>query len=183
MTKLEKGPEEEVRESMRRWWRREGFLKSKSPKVQGFQGPMVQGSQGPRYLKVSFKYELDCKKGPSCYVLNHLFYLVSTKTFPSLKLCSASIPYQILGANFGEFQLAFPLSPIWVAKWMKPSLLMEFSISWLTPPPLALNAFWWVAENIWKMTPPDPPSPPYIWKFPLCFLQILFESFPNTKDK
>ena len=33
-----------------------------SPKVQG-----VHGSQGPRYLKLTFKYELDSKEGPSCY--------------------------------------------------------------------------------------------------------------------
>ena len=25
-----------------------------------------RGSQGPRYLKVTFKYELDSKEGPSC---------------------------------------------------------------------------------------------------------------------
>ena len=47
---------------MRRWWRRKEV---KSPKV--------QGSQGPRYLKVTFKYELDSKEGPSCYILeSHL---------------------------------------------------------------------------------------------------------------
>ena len=28
----------------------------------------VQGSKGPRYLKLSFKYELDSKEGPSCYI-------------------------------------------------------------------------------------------------------------------
>ena len=35
-----------------------GGKRSKSPKV--------QWSQGPRYLKVTFKYELDSKEGPSC---------------------------------------------------------------------------------------------------------------------
>ena len=40
--------------------------RSKSPKVQGFQGPGVPGSQGPGYLKLTFKYELDSKEGPSC---------------------------------------------------------------------------------------------------------------------
>ena len=35
---------------------------------------------------------------------------------------------------------------------------------------------WWVAENIWKMTPPDPP--PNTWIFHM-FLQILLESFPH----
>ena len=28
---------------------------------------MVPWSLGPRYLKVTFKYELDSKEGPSCY--------------------------------------------------------------------------------------------------------------------
>ena len=28
--------------------------------------PKVQGSQEPRYLKRTFKYELDSKEGPSC---------------------------------------------------------------------------------------------------------------------
>ena len=43
---------------MRRWWRRN--------EVQESQGPRVAGSQGPRYLKVTFKCELDSKEGPSC---------------------------------------------------------------------------------------------------------------------
>ena len=43
---------EEIKGRMRRWWSR-----SMSPKV--------QGSQGPRYLKLTFKYELDSKEGPS----------------------------------------------------------------------------------------------------------------------
>ena len=42
--------------------------RSKSPKIQGFQGPWVSGSQGPRYLKLTFKYELDSKEGPSCFI-------------------------------------------------------------------------------------------------------------------
>ena len=46
-------------------------LKFKSPKDQGSQGPMVPGSQGPRYLKATFKYELDSKEGPFC---SHCFY-------------------------------------------------------------------------------------------------------------
>ena len=44
-----------------------GGKRSKSPKVQGFQGPGVPRSQGPRYLKLTFKYELDSKEGPSCF--------------------------------------------------------------------------------------------------------------------
>ena len=52
----------EVRGSMWRWWRREKVPKSKSPKV--------KGSEGPSYLKVTFKYELDSKEGPSCYQYN-----------------------------------------------------------------------------------------------------------------
>ena len=38
----------------------------RGPKVLRSKGPQVQGSQGPRYLKVTFKYELDSKEGPSC---------------------------------------------------------------------------------------------------------------------
>ena len=30
-------------------------------------GSKVQGSHGPRYLKLTFKYELDSKEGPSCF--------------------------------------------------------------------------------------------------------------------
>ena len=44
-------------------------MRSKSPKVQGLQGPGVPGSQGPRYLKLTFKHELDSKEGPSCLVV------------------------------------------------------------------------------------------------------------------
>ena len=52
-----------------RCWRRE--------EVQESQGQGVPRSQGPRYLKVTFKYELDSKEGPSC-LLN--YFLVSDKT-------------------------------------------------------------------------------------------------------
>ena len=41
------------------------------PRVPRSKGPKVQGSQGPRYLKLKFKYELDSKEGPSCF----LFFL------------------------------------------------------------------------------------------------------------
>ena len=44
-------------------------MRSKSPKVQGLQGPGVPGSQGPRYLKLTFKHELDCKEGPSFFLI------------------------------------------------------------------------------------------------------------------
>ena len=36
------------------------------PRVPSSRGPKVPGSQGPRYLKLTFKYELDSKEGPSC---------------------------------------------------------------------------------------------------------------------
>ena len=39
--------------------------RSNIPKVPASYRPMVPGSQGPRYLKVTFKYELDSKEGPS----------------------------------------------------------------------------------------------------------------------
>ena len=33
--------------------------RSKGSKVQGVKGPGIPRSQGPRYLKLTFKYELD----------------------------------------------------------------------------------------------------------------------------
>merc|ERR1712122_353634 len=41
--------------------------RSQGPRVPRSKGSKVQGSQGPRYLKLTFKYELDSKEGPSCY--------------------------------------------------------------------------------------------------------------------
>ena len=38
----------------------------RDPRVPRSLGPNVQGSYGPSYLKVTFKYELDSKEGPSC---------------------------------------------------------------------------------------------------------------------
>ena len=38
----------------------------RGPRVQRSKGSKVQGSQGPRYLKLTFKYELVSKEGPSC---------------------------------------------------------------------------------------------------------------------
>ena len=43
-----------------------GGKRFQSPRVPRSKGSKVQGSQGPRYLKVTFKYELDSKEGPSC---------------------------------------------------------------------------------------------------------------------
>ena len=54
---------------MRRCWRREEVQESQGPMVQRSRGPKVPGSQGPRFLKLTFKYELDSKEGPSCYYL------------------------------------------------------------------------------------------------------------------
>ena len=45
----------------------EVLKKGKGPRVPRSKGSKVQGSQGPRYLKLTFKYELDSKEGPSCY--------------------------------------------------------------------------------------------------------------------
>ena len=38
----------------------------RGPRVPRSKGSKVQGSQGPRYPKLTFKYELDSKEGPSC---------------------------------------------------------------------------------------------------------------------
>ena len=58
---------EDVRGSMRRCWQREEVKESQDPTVPRSRGPKVPGSQGPGYLKLTFKYELDSKEGPSCY--------------------------------------------------------------------------------------------------------------------
>ena len=45
------------------------------PRVPRSKGSKVQGSKGPRYFKLTFKYELDSKEGPSC-----LKYLIILQT-------------------------------------------------------------------------------------------------------
>ena len=52
-----------------------GGKRFQSPRVPRSKGSKVQGSQGPRYLKVTFKYELDSKEGPSCLDLKFMFSL------------------------------------------------------------------------------------------------------------
>ena len=65
--------------------------------IQESQGPSVprsnQGSNGPIYLKVTFKYELDSKEGPSCfrYLLNKRKTL---KSHDKLWLIGAQIQMQ-----------------------------------------------------------------------------------------
>ena len=65
---------------------KEMVVEGRGPKVQESKVPRAQG---PRYLKVTFKYELDSKEGPSCWALKtphflggggHLFYLLSRTT-------------------------------------------------------------------------------------------------------
>ena len=51
---------------------REEVQESQGPRVQRSRGPKVPGPQGPRYLKLTFKYELDSKEGPSC----HFYFFV-----------------------------------------------------------------------------------------------------------
>ena len=43
-------------------------MEGRGPRVPRSRGPKVPGSQGPGYLKLTFKYELDSKEGPSCVV-------------------------------------------------------------------------------------------------------------------
>ena len=45
---------------------------SQGPRFPRSRGPKVPGSQGPKYLKLKFKYELDSKEGPSCFLLSLL---------------------------------------------------------------------------------------------------------------
>ena len=62
-----------------------GGKRSQSPNVQESQGPRVNRSKrpkdpwskGPRYLKVTFKYKLDSKEGPSC--LDFLILTLASK--------------------------------------------------------------------------------------------------------
>ena len=76
---------------MRRCWRREEVQESQGPRVPRSRGPKVPGSQGSRYLKLTFKYELDSKEGPSCFNVNlnnNLFPLkVSRRNLEVAKLC------------------------------------------------------------------------------------------------
>ena len=53
-------------------------------KIQESQGPKVQGSHGPSCLKVTFKYELDSKEGPSCYLTKKLYLLLIPAELPKL---------------------------------------------------------------------------------------------------
>ena len=86
---------------MKRCWRRE--------EVQESQGPEVLGSQGPRYLKVTLKYELDSKEGPSCSTLcastvyailgKSLFgYFKNTLTPTAMHTCTMSLD-EIISVN------------------------------------------------------------------------------------
>ena len=54
--------------SMRRYWKRGEVQESQGPRVPRPRGPKVPGSQKPRYLKLTFKYELDSKEGLSCFL-------------------------------------------------------------------------------------------------------------------
>ena len=45
------------------------LTEGRCPRVPRSRGPKVPGSQGPRYLKLTFKYELESKEGPSCFQL------------------------------------------------------------------------------------------------------------------
>ena len=74
---------EEIKGSMRRWWR--WWRRSMSPRV--------QGSQGLGYLKVTFKYELDSKECPSCsmYVYYKIICMSVTPVYYSYLLCVAQI--------------------------------------------------------------------------------------------
>ena len=50
-------------------------------------GPRVpgsKGSQGPRCLKVTFKYKLDSKEGPFCYLTKKLYLLLIPAELPKL---------------------------------------------------------------------------------------------------
>ena len=47
---------------------------------------MVPGSKGPRYLKVTFKYKLDSKEGPSCFIFK-VFPLYIFKITISVPTC------------------------------------------------------------------------------------------------
>ena len=54
-----------------RCWRREEVQESQGPRVPRARGPKVKGSEGPGYLKLTFKYELDSKEGPSCLCISY----------------------------------------------------------------------------------------------------------------
>ena len=66
---------------MRRCWQREEVKESQDPRVPRSRGPKVPGSQVPGYLKLTFKYELDSKEGPSCSSFELIFRILTLNIF------------------------------------------------------------------------------------------------------
>ena len=77
MSKLEKGPQEEVRGSMRRWWRREEVPNSKSPRVPRSKDLKDPGSKGPMDLDISKSHSNTCLTLKKV----HLVILISLPTY------------------------------------------------------------------------------------------------------
>ena len=61
-----KGRECRRKEDVRKGKYEDVLEEGRGPRVPRSRGPKVPGSQGPRYLKLTFKHELDSKEGPSC---------------------------------------------------------------------------------------------------------------------
>ena len=60
----------------------------RGPRVPRSMGSKVQWSQGPRYLKLTFKYKLDSKEGPSCIMF--IFNIISLKELVGMFVWSRS---------------------------------------------------------------------------------------------
>ena len=59
----------------------------KGPRVPRSRGPKFPGSKGPRYLRLTFKYELDSKEGPSCFKYKNNLTFIKKKNYHNKMLC------------------------------------------------------------------------------------------------
>ena len=87
-----------------RCWRREKVQESQGSRVPRSRGPKVPGSQGQRYLKLTFKYKLDYKEGPSCLILLSLTLLpiaIAILPFSNLLYCNFRMILTMRGSHSG----------------------------------------------------------------------------------
>ena len=66
---------------------KEVLEEGRGPRVARSKGSKVKGSQELRYLKLTFKYELDSKEGPSClnkFNVTTIYPNITNNSTPSL---------------------------------------------------------------------------------------------------
>ena len=150
---------------MRRCWLSKVVQESQGPRVPRSRGPKVPGSQGPRYLKLTFKHELDSKEGPSCWVcwwcvanfilllpvLPIVFVCVWSPWAPQVSPCHAPlIPwsrhcYLALGTWIGPQRSLFGTMSLTSCLWL---IKLNLSTHDQTPPELG-SAGQHGASQIW----------------------------------